>query len=84
MKLIYECEKLAILQGDERYIIHVLNDYRLVKEIIVNKNDLIPTLKKELNIEVVKKRFVPKKKKIGKNIYFNSELDNIKKTLKLI
>ena len=49
MKLIYECEKVAILQGDKEYIIHVLNDYRLVKEIIVNKNDLIPTLKKEFN-----------------------------------
>ena len=64
MKLIYECEKVAILQGDKEYIIHVLNDYRLVKEIIVNKNDLIPTLKKEFNSKK-KRKFNFNKKKLN-------------------
>lgn len=57
MMVVYECEKLVILQDNEKFIIHVLDNYRLVKEIVTNRNNLISTLESEFSDTVFKKGF---------------------------
>ena len=47
MRVVYECEKVVILQEEEDYLIHVLDNYRFVKEIKANKKNLLSILKKE-------------------------------------
>lgn len=48
MKIIYECEKVAILQEDDMFLVHVLDNYRLVKEIQTNRMNLLSILKNEI------------------------------------
>ena len=40
MKIIYECEKLAVLEDNEKFIVHILDNYRMVKEITTNSKNL--------------------------------------------
>lgn len=47
MNIIYECEKLVILQEEDAFLIHVLDNYRFVKEIKTNRKNLFFELKKE-------------------------------------
>ena len=47
MTVIYESEKVAILQEEDNYLIHVLDNYRFVKEIKANQKNLLSILKKE-------------------------------------
>ena len=47
MNIIYECEKLVILQEEDDFLIHVLDNYRFVKEIKTNRKNLLSILKKE-------------------------------------
>ena len=47
MKIIYECEKLVILQEKDDFLIHVLDNYRFVKEIKTNRKNLLLILKNE-------------------------------------
>ena len=47
MRIIYECENLAILEDNEKFIVHILDNYRMVKELITNKTSLLSTLKQE-------------------------------------
>ena len=49
MRIIYECEMLAVLEDDDKYIVHILDNYRMVKELVVDRDNLISTLKKEIN-----------------------------------
>ena len=63
MRILYECEKLAILQEEDLILIHVLDNYRFVKEIKTNKDNLRSILKKEFHHTEFKKSFV-----FGKNI----------------
>ena len=84
MKIIYECEKLAILEDNERFIVHILDNYRMVKEVVANRSNLIPTLKKEFNTPNTK----VKKRLFGRNktdtFYNNNSLvDNIKRMLNI-
>lgn len=51
MMILYECEKVAVLQEDDKFIVHILDNYRMVKEIIVNRGNLISTLKKEVKCD---------------------------------
>lgn len=62
MKIIYECEKVVILQDDEKYLIHVLDNYRFVKEIQTNKENLFSILKKEFPDAEFKKSYIFGKK----------------------
>ena len=63
MKILYECEKVAILEDNEKMIIHILDDYRLVKEVITNRSNLVLTLKKEFNKDDKHRKSIFKKKK---------------------
>ena len=47
MRIIYECEKLVILQEEDKFLIHVLDNYRFVKEIRTTGKNLLSILKKE-------------------------------------
>ena len=47
MRIIFECEKLVILQEEDKFLIHVLDNYRFVKEVEANKKNLLSILKKE-------------------------------------
>lgn len=55
MKIIYECEKLAVLEDDERFIVHILDNYRMVKEITTNSKNLPFVLNDEFNLFKTKK-----------------------------
>ena len=58
MRIIYECEKVVILQEDDNYLVHVLDNYRLVKEIQTNKKNLLSILKKEFTNTKFKEGYV--------------------------
>lgn len=62
MKIIYECEKVVILQEKELFVIHILDNYRFVKEIIANRNNLLSILQKEFDNTKLKKGFIFGKK----------------------
>ena len=47
MRILYECEKVAVLQEDETFIVHILDNYRMVKEIKTNRKNLFSILKVE-------------------------------------
>ena len=84
MKIIYECEKLAILEDNERFIVHILDNYRMVKEVVANRSNLIPTLKKEFNTAETKvKKSLFGRKKTDTFYSNNSLVDNIKRMLNI-
>ena len=84
MKIIYECEKLAILEDNERFIVHILDNYRMVKEVVANRSNLIPTLKKEFNSPNNKvKRSLFARKRADTFYSNNSLIDNIKRMLNI-
>ena len=84
MKIIYECEKLAILEDNERFIVHILDNYRMVKEVVANRGNLIPTLRKEFNTHDSKvKRGLFNRKKKDTFYNTNSLVDNIKRMLNI-
>ena len=83
MRILYECEKVAVLQEDENFIVHILDDYRMVKEIIVKRNKLLSTLKKEIPSKDTKKKSIFGKKN-KRCMCKCCELDNIEKILKLV
>ena len=78
MRILYECEKLAVLEDNERFIVHILDNYRMVKEVIASRNNLIPTLKKEFNAPKEKRRLFRKKKITNINL-----IDSIKQMLNI-
>lgn len=81
MKILYECESAAVLQEGEMFVIHVLDNYRLVKEMVVNRKDLFSTLK-EVFTKGKKKEELRLFKK-NNRVYQDSEYEYIKKALLL-
>lgn len=82
MKVIYESEKIALLQKDDLFIIHVLDDYRLIKEINTNRKNLLSVLNEELNEKNKSKKIIRRKSKTKDNKI--STIESIKKVLKTI
>ena len=82
MKIIYECEKLAILEENDKFIIHILDDYRLVKEVVTNRCNLISTLMIEFNQPKSKeKKRKINKKKTTNPLYLSAEINDINQIL---
>lgn len=82
MRIIYECERLAVLEDNERFIVHILDNYRMVKEVIANRGNLISTIKKEFNEPKDKTRRSIFGKKKSKNLIHNkSEIDRIREII---
>ena len=57
MRIIYECEQVAVIEDNEKFIVHILDNYRMVKEIIASRNNLISTLKEEINEQENNKKY---------------------------
>ena len=75
MKIIYECEKVVILQEEDKFLIHVLDNYRFVKEVEANSKNLLSVLKKEFPNTKFKEGVVfGKKMKTPLNKSFNAEM----------
>ena len=65
MKIIYECEKLAVLQDGDKYIIHILDNYRMVKEINTNSRNIFTILNEEFHfLKFIKRRKIKQMCKI--------------------
>ena len=62
MRIIYECEKVVILQEKDKFLVHVLDNYRFVKEIQTNRKNLLSILKKEFSNTKFKEGYVFGKK----------------------
>jgi hypothetical protein len=82
MKVIYESEKVALLQKDDLFIIHILDDYRLIKEINTNRKNLFSVLSEELDENNKSKKILQRKSKTVNNKI--STIESIKKVLKTI
>jgi hypothetical protein len=82
MKVIYESEKVALLQKDDLFIIHILDDYRLIKEINTNRKNLFSVLSEELDENNKSKKILRRKSKTVNNKI--STIESIKKVLKTI
>lgn len=82
MKVIYESEKVALLQKDDLFIIHILDDYRLIKEINTNRKNLFSVLSEELDGNNKSKKILRRKSKTVNNKI--STIESIKKVLKTI
>ena len=68
MKVLFESEKLALLQEEDLFIIHILDDYRLVKEINTNRNNLLSVLSEELEEDRKSIKILRRKSKIANKI----------------
>ena len=82
MKVLFESEKLALLQEEDLFIIHILDDYRLVKEINTNRNNLLSVLSEELEEDRKSIKILRRKSKIANNKI--STIESIKKILKML
>lgn len=82
MKVLFESEKLALLQEEDLFIIHILDDYRLVKEINTNRNNLLSVLSEELEEDRKSIKTLRRKSKIANNKI--STIESIKKILKML
>jgi hypothetical protein len=82
MKVIYESEKVALLQKDDLFIIHILDDYRLIKEINTNRKNLFSVLSEELDENNKSKKILRRKSKTVNNKI--STIESIKNVLKTI
>lgn len=49
MRVVYECEKVVIFEDKELFVIHVLDNYRFVKEIKTDRANLLSVLEKEFH-----------------------------------
>lgn len=79
MMILYECEKVAVLQDDDKFIVHILDNYRMVKEIITSEGNLISTLKKEVKCDKYPcEKVVFGKKKLT---HIRNEVSEIEKVL---
>lgn len=82
MKIIYESERLAILEDNDNFIIHILDNYRLVKEVVTNRCNLISTLMIEFNGPKCKeKKRKINKKKTTNSLYLSAEINDINQIL---
>lgn len=72
MRIIYECEKLVILQEDDKILVHVLDNYRFVKEIKTNSKNLLSILRNEFPNTKFKEKVVFGKKILNS---FNKGID---------
>ena len=84
MRIIYECERLAVLEDNERFIVHILDNYRMGKEVIANRGNLISTIKKEFKEPKDKvRRSIFTRRKSKNIIHKRSEIDSIKEILEV-
>jgi hypothetical protein len=80
MKVIYESEKVALLQKDDLFIIHILDDYRLIKEINTNRKNLFSVLSEELDENNKSKKIIRRKSKtVNKQNNNNESIKNVLK-----
>ena len=82
MKVIFESEKVALLQKDDLFIVHILDDYRLIREINTNRKNLLSVLNEELDEKNKTKKSLRRKRKTANSKI--STIENIKKVLKTI
>lgn len=78
MRVIYECEKLVIFQEEDLFVIHVLDNYRFVKEIKTNQSNLLSVLESEFH-DVKFKRGINFGKKMLKPIYNTFDVERVLK-----
>ena len=82
MRILYECERLAVLEENDKFIVQILDNYRIVKELITSRNNLISTLLNELNQSKEKlKSSVFGKNKEKCSICLNPEIECVNQIL---
>ena len=78
MRILYECSNLAILEDNDNFIVHVLDNYRIVKEVKTHKDNLIPTIKKEFKDDINIQKIIFKELNANPKNH-ESDIDKIKK-----
>ena len=76
MNTVYIDERIAILEDKDNCIIHILDNYRLVKEVVTKKDNLLSTIKKEFKEDSKLKKLILKELKEK-----DSDIDKVKKIL---